>query len=177
MWKTKIGQKDITTKEHVSQKNLVNTYLFFISYSLNFVDLCKISLPNLICMSLVTSAFYGASKFSFRSKFLLGVLVRTIFPPASNSTPKLLIVPILLKIFPHPSSINWGLCIKNEAGFFIIARTTWLNQPLSIFEGEAMDHLLAIWWLQELVVSHVIMTWIARLLLTSSGFPLQIIMS
>ena len=156
---------------------IVNTKLLFIMLNLAINSLCKIPLPNLICISLVIGAFYGASKFSFRPNFLLGVLVGTIFPPASNSTPKVLIVPILLKIVPHPSSVNWGLCIKNEAGFFIIARTTWLNQPLSIFEGEAMDHLLAIWWLQELVVSHVIMTWIARLLLTSSGFPLQIIMS
>ena len=128
----------------------------FILLNLPINDLCKISLPNLICMSLVTSVFYGASKFSFKSKFLLGVLVRTIFPPASNSTPKVLIVPILLKIVPHPSSVNWGLCIKNEAGFFIIARTAWSNQPLYVSEGEAMGHLLAIQWLQELVVSHVI---------------------
>ena len=78
------------------------------------------------------------------------------YPPASNSTPKVLIVPILLKIVPHPSSVNWGLCIKNEAGFFIIARTAWSNQPLYVSEGEAMGHLLAIQWLQELVVSHVI---------------------
>ncbi|KAG4916734.1 hypothetical protein JHK87_054291 [Glycine soja] len=57
---------------------------------------------------------------------------------------------------PLQSSVNWGLCIKNEAGFFIIARTAWSNQPLYVSEGEAMGHLLAIQWLQELVVSHVI---------------------
>ena len=132
----------------------MNTELVFILLNLPINGLCKISLRNLICMSLVTRTFYGASKFSFRPNFLLGVLVGTIFPPASNSTPKVLIVPILLKIVLHPNFVNWGLCIKNEVGFFIIARTTWSNQPLSIFEGEAWDHLLAIRWLQGIIVSH-----------------------
>ncbi|KAH1210528.1 hypothetical protein GmHk_15G044819 [Glycine max] len=112
----------------------VNTKLVFVLLNLLINGLCKISLPNLICMSLVISAFYGASKFSFGLKFLLGVLVGTIFPLASNSTPK-------------------GLCIKNEAGFFNIACTTWSNQPLSIFEGEVVDHLLALWWFQGIIVS------------------------
>lgn len=119
---------------------IVNTKLLFIMLNLAINSLCKIPLPNLICISLVIGAFYGASKFSFGSKFSFkGINCSHSFENCSAS-----------------QLCQLGFVHQEWSWFFHHSLHSLVKSTSFYFEGETMDHLLAIRWVQGLVISQVI---------------------
>lgn len=63
----------------------------------------------------------------------------------------------------HPSPVIisnnitcWGLCLRNELGEFIAAKTAWSTPCMHVAEGEAQSILFALEWISSLGLSMVV---------------------
>jgi hypothetical protein len=53
--------------------------------------------------------------------------------------------------FPSNNNrVGFGICIRDETGAFIRAKTEWVEPRCEVHVGEALGLLLALWWVHEL---------------------------
>ena len=58
----------------------------------------------------------------------------------------------------HSNKVGIDICIRDEMGLFVGARTTWLEPILYVLVGETKTVLTAICWTKELEIDNVIFT-------------------
>lgn len=73
--------------------------------------------------------------------------------------------------FKNQNKTGIGLCIRDEYGHFIQARTSWMSPVMMVHEGETMGLLDALKWSLQLGLDRVIFELDANIVVDSIHNP------